>query len=114
MAKAMGTQISLVHRSGTPVTLDAEILSESVGGMKQPGTEVEAGMLIAAIPVQTGFVVQTGTTRPITVGDRIEYPLSSERYYWVEDDADIRMLDNGYVYEVTARERKTLTAGVLS
>jgi hypothetical protein len=113
-AVSMGTRISLQHRSGTAATLYAEILSQAIGGMRMRGAGVEEGTLVVMIPVQSGFAVMTGTTRPVTVGDRIEYPLSSGRYFWIDDDTDIEQLDNGYVFKVQAHEHKTGTVGILS
>lgn len=113
-AQAMGVRISLQHRSGEAATLWAEIIGQVLGAMQLPGVESEAGVLMVLIPVQTGFAVMTSTTRPVTIGDRIEYPLSSGRYFWVEYESDIEQLDNGYVYRVQAREHKSITVGVMS
>lgn len=113
-AQACGVQISLSHRGATAATLWATVLEQGIGvDESTPGRQVERGVLLLAIPAQSGFAAMTGSARPITGGDRIEYPLSSGRYFWVTEDP-IKMEPEGHVFTVTAIERKTLTQGIAS
>jgi hypothetical protein len=77
--------------------------------------------LIPSQEAASGFSGFSGTaaitpvlspSKPITVGDRIEYPISSGRYFFVSDD--ISQLANGYIYVVPCTEHKSLTMGVRS
>ena len=113
-AKAIGKQIGFVHRALAAVTLDALIIYQGLNKELIRQRMVEVGIIVVRIPVQTGFAVMTTNARPVTEGDRIEFPLNSGRYFRVNQEEDIKQDANGYDFIVKAVEQKTLTWGVQS
>jgi hypothetical protein len=123
VAKAIGVQIGFQHRQQLQVPLYAQILSQEHDSLySSSGRLTQTASTTFFIPVQPpafsgysgysgaqGVSACSGVGKSITNGDRIEYPLYSGRYYWVE--APIRTIHNGYLYEVIATEIKTLRGG---
>ena len=113
-AQVIGKQIKLSHRGGSDVTLDCNILGQGIGKLEIGGRLMETGTLDFEIPVQPGFAVMSTNARPITEGDRVEFPVGSGRYFFVEASTDIEQASNGYRYKVRAYERKTFNFGARS
>lgn len=113
-AQAIGQQFSLTHRDNAAVTLYALISEQKLTDDRQRGRLKEVGVLLVRVPVQTGFVVMTDESRPITKGDKAEYPLNSGRFFFAETEEDIEQKSNGYEYKITFKENKTLTFGARS
>ena len=114
VARELGKQGSLSHRGAAAATIYLFIEALRLGTAKPHiGRRVETGELVALIPNQTNFAASmTTATRPITKGDRLEYPLSSTRYFYVQQEEDIEQLANGYIYRVRFTEHKTKDLGV--
>jgi hypothetical protein len=115
-AQASGQQISLSHRGATANTLRAIVDDVRLSADRpQAMRSVETYDITVIIPDQTNFSAQiTGTSKPITKGDRIEYPLLSGAYFYVQSEEDIELIANGFIYKVKATSRKSLTLGVKS
>lgn len=112
-AKATGITITFTHRALTAVTLYATVVSRGIGVEElYDGHKAEVGVMLLDIPVQTGLAVMSNNQRPISDGDKIEYPASSGRYWRVAGSIEERA--NGYVYRVPIREEKAHTVGVPS
>ena len=123
VAKVTGQVIGFTHRANLPTALHCSILDNRIGAEDNPnGRQLEKAEITIIIPVQTfafsgvsGFsgisaiTSQTTFQKPITIGDRIEWPIGSSRYFYV--DADVEVLDNGYNYKVHGKNQRTLTAG---
>ena len=123
VAKAIGVQIGFQHRQQLQVPLYAQVLSQEHDSLYNSlGRLTQTASTTFFIPVQAptfsgysgfsggnGISACSGTIKSITNGDRIEWPLYSGRYYWVE--TPIRTIHNGYLYEVVATEQKTLRGG---
>lgn len=123
VAKAIGVQIGFQHRQALQVPLYAQILTQEHDSLyNSTGRLSQTASVTFFIPVQPpafsgysgfsgaqGISACSGTGKSITNGDRIEWPIGSGRYYWVE--TPIRTIHNGYLYEVIATENKTLRGG---
>lgn len=119
VARATGNKINFKFSDTSDVVelyviLEQRIGAKTVGsGLRSGGgRRVGIGILMLTIPVQDGFAVMTDDQRPIREGSRIEWPQSSGRYFYVDEETeDIQQKSNGYVYVVKATEHKTSTLG---
>lgn len=123
VSKAIGVLVGLQHRGQPSVPVYAQVLDQehdslysSAGRLSQ--TQSTTFFIPAQAPAFSGasgfsgamgVSACSGTRKSITTGDRIEWPIASGRYFWV--DEPIRTLHNGYLYEVIATEMKTLRGG---
>ena len=113
IAKALGVQVSFSHRGAAAVSVWCEVVSNEFGArdISEGRAIVETEELILRIPKQTGIGDADDSTRPVTAGDRFEYPLLSLRYFFVPDDAAVAAVSNGHIWLVRVRREKPLTAG---
>jgi len=123
VAKAIGVLIGLQHRQQLQVPLYAQVIDQqhdslynSLGRLSQTASttffipaQAPAFSGVSGFSGAQGVSACSGTAKSITNGDRIEWPIGSGRYFWV--DTPIRTTHNGYVYEVVAQEIKTLRGG---
>jgi len=123
VAKAIGVLVGLQHRQQLAVPVYAQVIDQEHDALYNSlGRLSQTSSVTFFIPAQapafsgasgfsggTGVSACSGTGKSITNGDRIEWPIGSGRYFWV--DTPIRTTHNGYVYEVTAQEIKTLRGG---
>jgi hypothetical protein len=124
VAKATGVQLGISHRSSDPAAFWGTVLEERVSF--EPGQghrQMEVLTVEFLIPAQSPEAVDgydgeitifpmTADAKPLTEGDRIEYPISSGRYLHVVDVP--KVTHHGYCYHVTAESSKSLAAGVRS
>ena len=116
VAQAIGVQISLSHRGASANTLYAILNDIQLSAERpQPMRSAEVQEISLTIPNQTNFTASiTTAAKPVTKGDRIEYPLSSGVYFWIQNDEAIECISNGYIYKVKAASRKTTALGTKS
>lgn len=125
VSKTIGVYIGLQHRTSLACAYAAQIRENKLSGQEpQKGRLVEEGKITFLIPSQpaiSGFSGYSGTStispilspsKPITVGDKIEYPIGGGRYFFVTDD--VEQIANGYIYIVPCTEHKSITMGVRS
>jgi hypothetical protein len=127
VARATGQLVGFAHRDALPVPLWVTVLSQELGtGETSRGKLNQAQRLRVLLPSQppafsgaSGFSgtqgvsgCNAGLARDVVPGDRIEWPVASARYFWV--DEDVEATDNGYCYVVRASQSRTLTAGARS
>lgn len=117
-ARAIGETITLTRPTigdvDLYVLLEENLGAETVGLFRAGGgRRVQKGKLSITIPNQTGFAAaMTNDQRPIREGHRIEFPVDSGRYFFVDPEPEsIRKASHGYVYHVQATEDKTATVG---
>jgi hypothetical protein len=123
VAKAIGQVVGFSHRQGEPVPIWAQVLDQehdslysSTGRLSQTASttffipaQPPAWSGVSGFSGAVGISACSGVGKAITTGDRIEWPIGSGRYFWV--DEPIRTTHNGFVYEVVATEIKTLAGG---
>lgn len=124
VAKATGTTIGFQHRDELPVPLRVSLLDYNIGSQDSPsGRKLETADITFIVASQSplfsgvsGFsgtstiYAMTGQAKPVTVGDRIEWPLASQRYFYVIDEPK-PCIHNGHAYVIHASSHRTLTAG---
>ena len=122
LAQRLGVLIGFSHRSAPEMAIYATILTQDVGSDTTiTARQKESYKATFLIPVQkdanTGAtaIYPTDSTliapdnKCITVGDKIQWPATSGRYYFVSED--VKTNDNGYVYYVSVEACKVLTLG---
>jgi hypothetical protein len=104
-ARVTGVQVTFRHRLEDAVTLWAcTVSSEGV----QDGGGSSTSMVRARriqLPVQAGFAVSTDNTEPVALGDKAT--IDSRPYRVI----DFVKLSNGYVYELSLEQDKSLSIG---
>jgi hypothetical protein len=128
IARQIGVTIGFQHRDNLPVPLKASIVGQAVGtDFSSKGKLNQTQEIRLIIPAQpplfsgsSGFsgslgisaFNNVGKTKDVIAGDRVEWPVQSGRYLWV--DGEVEAIHNGYAYLVRATEQKTLTGGARS
>lgn len=126
VSKAIGQVVGFQHRASLPIPLYVQFI-DIAGGAEQAqrGRLVDKNVIRMILPTQayafsgaSGFsgvssvtpVNSSGKTGTIVVGDRVEWPIGSGRYFWVVEEG-IDPIHYGYSYVVTAREERAVTLG---
>ena len=122
VAQRLGVLIGFSHRSQPEFAIYATLLQQDVGSetaITNRQKEFYKGTFL--IPVQNDAVTNAvaiyptdGTAiapenKPITVGDRIQWPANSGRFYYINED--VKTNDNGYTYICSAEACRPLTLG---
>ena len=112
-AQAIGVKPNLTH-AGTTTGIWTIILGqEIVTRGKGDGREIQELKMTFRVPVQAGFPVATTDAQPIQNGDAWEYPAGSGRLFYTNQiDKAVEINATIYVYDISAQERRTITAGL--
>jgi len=128
VAKAIGVLVGFTHRATLPFPIHCQLVSETSGNAEpHKGRLTQWTDLKLVVPVQpaafsgaSGYSGAGAITRDLDTsqqsiigGDRIEYPLGSQRYFYVVPE-EMRKIHNGYSYLILAKNEKSLTLGVKS
>lgn len=123
IAKNIGQVVGFTHRAALPTPLWITLIDYKVSSDENPsGRRLEVTDATFLVPVQgpafsgvsgfsgTSTIFPSSAQKPITVGDRIEWPVGSQRYFFVLQDG-MECIHNGYAYMVKAQHQKSLTIG---
>lgn len=124
VAKAIGIIIGFKHRDDLPVPFYARKIDEQSDDVDQPlGRRVDHNSIKMILPSQdpawsgaSGFSgtwaiwpTYSGQGRQPHCGDRVEYPIGSSEWYYL--DGNTISLNNGWSYELTAVQPHTQSLG---
>jgi hypothetical protein len=122
ISQRLGVLIGLSHRGGTETVIYASLPSQDIGSdtaMASRQKEQFDGVFRIAVQPDamtggpaiwaTDDTTQGIEAKPLTVGDRIQYPYGSGRFYFI--DKEIPVTANGYSYTVHCDACKVLTLG---